>query len=210
MDAVVAEHARLRVADAVQGFHRQPGEPVGGPVGGHDQHPSRLGDPGPGRGHTDGGADADAQVDDMTDQDANVAASAEAAHIHADVVLAQGALQLDEGRGGRPGLDDGGQLGQLVKDEAVHMGGCWAAKKSGRCEPVTRQQAVDALHGQWCSAGTVTRKRSRLNGRPTPGAQAAAAARRTSADWSDALDKPWPEEVACGPASTRRVPRGQA
>ncbi|MFF7359144.1 DUF6233 domain-containing protein [Streptomyces filipinensis] len=29
--------------------------------------------------------------------------------------------------------------------DAVHAGDCWAAKKSGRCKPVTRQEAVDAL-----------------------------------------------------------------
>ena len=31
---------------------------------------------------------------------------------------------------------------------AVHAGDCWAAKKSGRCRPVTREQAVDALRQQ--------------------------------------------------------------
>ncbi|MFI1840364.1 DUF6233 domain-containing protein [Streptomyces olivaceoviridis] len=29
--------------------------------------------------------------------------------------------------------------------DAVHVGGCWAAKKSGRCRPATREQALDAL-----------------------------------------------------------------
>ncbi|MEU5599853.1 DUF6233 domain-containing protein [Streptomyces sp. NPDC020298] len=29
--------------------------------------------------------------------------------------------------------------------DAVHTGGCWAAAKSGRCRPVTRQQAMEAL-----------------------------------------------------------------
>ncbi|MEV0982355.1 DUF6233 domain-containing protein [Streptomyces sp. NPDC049915] len=27
----------------------------------------------------------------------------------------------------------------------MHVGDCWAAKKSGRCRPVTRKQAVQAL-----------------------------------------------------------------
>ncbi|MGY4983748.1 DUF6233 domain-containing protein [Streptomyces sp. 900105755] len=29
--------------------------------------------------------------------------------------------------------------------DAVHVGDCWAAKKSGRCRPVSREQAVEAL-----------------------------------------------------------------
>ncbi|MFI2763603.1 DUF6233 domain-containing protein [Streptomyces echinatus] len=29
--------------------------------------------------------------------------------------------------------------------DAVHVGDCWAAKKSSRCKPVTRAQALDAL-----------------------------------------------------------------
>ncbi|MEV6833520.1 DUF6233 domain-containing protein [Streptomyces sp. NPDC051133] len=29
--------------------------------------------------------------------------------------------------------------------DAVHRGDCWAAKKSGRCRPATREQALDAL-----------------------------------------------------------------
>ncbi|MFF4845560.1 DUF6233 domain-containing protein [Streptomyces collinus] len=29
--------------------------------------------------------------------------------------------------------------------DAVHTGGCWAAAKSGRCRPATREQAVGAL-----------------------------------------------------------------
>ncbi|MFF5968190.1 DUF6233 domain-containing protein [Streptomyces collinus] len=29
--------------------------------------------------------------------------------------------------------------------DAVHRGDCWAAAKSGRCRPVTREQALDAL-----------------------------------------------------------------
>lgn len=29
--------------------------------------------------------------------------------------------------------------------DAVHVGGCWAAGKSGRCRPATREQALDAL-----------------------------------------------------------------
>ncbi|BCM65727.1 hypothetical protein EASAB2608_01061 [Streptomyces sp. EAS-AB2608] len=32
--------------------------------------------------------------------------------------------------------------------DAVHVGGCWAAKKSGRCRPVLRTQALDALRQQ--------------------------------------------------------------
>ncbi|MGW2425196.1 DUF6233 domain-containing protein [Streptomyces sp. NPDC001709] len=32
--------------------------------------------------------------------------------------------------------------------DALHVGACWAAKKSGRCKPVTRQQAIDALGRQ--------------------------------------------------------------
>ncbi|MEU6557852.1 DUF6233 domain-containing protein [Streptomyces sp. NPDC046915] len=32
--------------------------------------------------------------------------------------------------------------------DAVHTGDCWAAAKSGRCRPATRQQAVDALRRQ--------------------------------------------------------------
>ncbi|MFJ9830825.1 DUF6233 domain-containing protein [Streptomyces sp. NPDC101169] len=32
--------------------------------------------------------------------------------------------------------------------DAVHVGGCWAARKSGRCRPATREQAVDALRQQ--------------------------------------------------------------
>ncbi|KUN14564.1 hypothetical protein AQJ11_44350 [Streptomyces corchorusii] len=32
--------------------------------------------------------------------------------------------------------------------DAVHVGGCWAAKKSGRCRPATREQALDALRNQ--------------------------------------------------------------
>ncbi|MFF5257051.1 DUF6233 domain-containing protein [Streptomyces leeuwenhoekii] len=32
--------------------------------------------------------------------------------------------------------------------DAVHTGGCWAAAKSGRCRPATRQQAIDALRRQ--------------------------------------------------------------
>ncbi|MET7722934.1 DUF6233 domain-containing protein [Streptomyces mirabilis] len=32
--------------------------------------------------------------------------------------------------------------------ESVHMGDCWVAAKSGRCRPVTREQAVDALRHQ--------------------------------------------------------------
>ncbi|MFJ3235817.1 DUF6233 domain-containing protein [Streptomyces sp. NPDC086787] len=30
----------------------------------------------------------------------------------------------------------------------VHTGDCWAAAKSGRCKPATRQQALDALRQQ--------------------------------------------------------------
>ncbi|MFI0233794.1 DUF6233 domain-containing protein [Streptomyces sp. NPDC017086] len=29
--------------------------------------------------------------------------------------------------------------------DAVHTGACWAAARSGRCRPATRQQAIDAL-----------------------------------------------------------------
>ncbi|MFI1004915.1 DUF6233 domain-containing protein [Streptomyces galbus] len=32
--------------------------------------------------------------------------------------------------------------------DAVHTGECWAAAKSGRCRPATRQQAVEALRQQ--------------------------------------------------------------
>ncbi|MER6736504.1 DUF6233 domain-containing protein [Streptomyces puniciscabiei] len=32
--------------------------------------------------------------------------------------------------------------------DAVHVGGCWAAKKSGRCRPASREQAIDALRRQ--------------------------------------------------------------
>ncbi|MEU6557311.1 DUF6233 domain-containing protein [Streptomyces sp. NPDC046915] len=32
--------------------------------------------------------------------------------------------------------------------DAVHTGYCWAAAKSGRCRPATRQQAIDALRRQ--------------------------------------------------------------
>ncbi|MFB8247327.1 DUF6233 domain-containing protein [Streptomyces sp. NPDC055952] len=32
--------------------------------------------------------------------------------------------------------------------DAVHTGDCWAAAKSGRCRPATREQAVDALAQQ--------------------------------------------------------------
>lgn len=32
--------------------------------------------------------------------------------------------------------------------DAVHTGDCWAATKSGRCRPATRQQAIDALRRQ--------------------------------------------------------------
>ncbi|MEU5666561.1 DUF6233 domain-containing protein [Streptomyces longwoodensis] len=32
--------------------------------------------------------------------------------------------------------------------DAVHTGDCWAATKSGRCRPATRQQAVEALRQQ--------------------------------------------------------------
>jgi hypothetical protein len=32
--------------------------------------------------------------------------------------------------------------------DAVHTGECWAAAKSGRCRPVTRQQALEALRQQ--------------------------------------------------------------
>ncbi|MFH9016125.1 DUF6233 domain-containing protein [Streptomyces sp. NPDC017943] len=32
--------------------------------------------------------------------------------------------------------------------DAVHTGDCWAAAKSGRCHPATREQAVDALAQQ--------------------------------------------------------------
>ncbi|MDI9836239.1 DUF6233 domain-containing protein [Streptomyces sp. KAU_LT] len=29
--------------------------------------------------------------------------------------------------------------------DAVHVGDCWAAAKSGRCQPASREQAVEAL-----------------------------------------------------------------
>ncbi|MFF3335714.1 DUF6233 domain-containing protein [Streptomyces sp. NPDC002888] len=32
--------------------------------------------------------------------------------------------------------------------DAVHTGECWAAAKNGRCRPVTRQQALEALRQQ--------------------------------------------------------------
>jgi hypothetical protein len=32
--------------------------------------------------------------------------------------------------------------------DAVHTGDCWAARKSGRCRPVTREQAIEALRQQ--------------------------------------------------------------
>ncbi|AGS67388.1 hypothetical protein B446_02780 [Streptomyces collinus Tu 365] len=32
--------------------------------------------------------------------------------------------------------------------DAVHVGDCWVAKKSGRCRPVSREQAVEALRQQ--------------------------------------------------------------
>jgi tellurite resistance protein len=32
--------------------------------------------------------------------------------------------------------------------DAVHTGACWAAAKSGRCRPATRQQALEALRQQ--------------------------------------------------------------
>ncbi|MEV6839382.1 DUF6233 domain-containing protein [Streptomyces sp. NPDC051133] len=32
--------------------------------------------------------------------------------------------------------------------DAVHAGDCWAARKSGRCKPATRRQALDALRRQ--------------------------------------------------------------
>ncbi|MFF4983771.1 DUF6233 domain-containing protein [Streptomyces sp. NPDC001046] len=32
--------------------------------------------------------------------------------------------------------------------DAVHTGDCWAAAKSGRCHPASREQAVDALAQQ--------------------------------------------------------------
>ncbi|MER6738235.1 DUF6233 domain-containing protein [Streptomyces puniciscabiei] len=32
--------------------------------------------------------------------------------------------------------------------DAVHVGDCWAAKKSGRCRPATREQVIYALRQQ--------------------------------------------------------------
>ncbi|KQW13569.1 DUF6233 domain-containing protein [Streptomyces sp. Root369] len=32
--------------------------------------------------------------------------------------------------------------------DSVHVGGCWAAAKSGRCRPATREQVVEALRQQ--------------------------------------------------------------
>lgn len=32
--------------------------------------------------------------------------------------------------------------------DAVHAGDCWAAAKSGRCRPASRQQAIEALRQQ--------------------------------------------------------------
>ncbi|MET8765497.1 DUF6233 domain-containing protein [Streptomyces sp. NPDC004658] len=32
--------------------------------------------------------------------------------------------------------------------DMVHDGDCWAAKKSGRCRPVVREQAIEALRQQ--------------------------------------------------------------
>ncbi|MEV6738644.1 DUF6233 domain-containing protein [Streptomyces sp. NPDC051104] len=32
--------------------------------------------------------------------------------------------------------------------DAVHVGGCWVAAKSGRCRPATRAQVLDALRQQ--------------------------------------------------------------
>ncbi|MEU1707681.1 DUF6233 domain-containing protein [Streptomyces sp. NPDC005706] len=32
--------------------------------------------------------------------------------------------------------------------DAVHAGDCWAAAKSGRCRPATREQALEALRRQ--------------------------------------------------------------
>jgi hypothetical protein len=32
--------------------------------------------------------------------------------------------------------------------DAVHTGDCWAAAKSGRCHPASREQAIDALAQQ--------------------------------------------------------------
>ncbi|MEW2811272.1 DUF6233 domain-containing protein [Streptomyces massasporeus] len=48
---------------------------------------------------------------------------------------------------------------QLKNVDAVHTGECWAAGRSGRCRPVSRQQALDALGHQFpacvhCRPGT--------------------------------------------------------
>ncbi|MEU1012577.1 DUF6233 domain-containing protein [Streptomyces sp. NPDC005890] len=42
--------------------------------------------------------------------------------------------------------------------DAVHTGECWAAAESGRCRPVTRQQALEALQQQ-VPASTADRTR---------------------------------------------------
>ncbi|MFF4838166.1 DUF6233 domain-containing protein, partial [Streptomyces sp. NPDC001315] len=41
--------------------------------------------------------------------------------------------------------------------DAVHTGECWAATKSGRCRPVTRQQALEALRVQVPARSTAER-----------------------------------------------------
>ncbi|MGV9255332.1 DUF6233 domain-containing protein [Streptomyces sp. NPDC003697] len=43
--------------------------------------------------------------------------------------------------------------------DAVHVGGIWAAKKSGRCRPATCEQALDALRNQGRRACSVGRTR---------------------------------------------------
>ncbi|MGX5183427.1 DUF6233 domain-containing protein [Streptomyces avermitilis] len=58
--------------------------------------------------------------------------------------------------------------------DALHVGDCWAAKKSGRCKPVTRQQAIDALVHQVAPCvhcrpeAKLGPHRERLGPQPTP------------------------------------------
>ncbi|WP_308461187.1 DUF6233 domain-containing protein [Streptomyces sp. Ru62] len=53
-------------------------------------------------------------------------------------------------RGGAPAPADWLIQYGLNRDnvDAVHVGGCWAAKKSGRSRAATREQALDALRNR--------------------------------------------------------------
>ncbi|MEU4926800.1 DUF6233 domain-containing protein [Streptomyces yokosukanensis] len=81
--------------------------------------------------------------------------------------------------------------------DSLHRGDCWAAAQSGRCRPLTREQALDALRDvpacTHCQPDTELRFLERRQPRP-PGVRRAplGAGLREGRDWCTCRLVQWP------------------